>query len=566
MNHQLKKITQPSNPPSLAWQIAKSSPMLHQLKIFGVASQIFWFLVFDRLLGRNSSQQKHRHARWVVKNLLILGPTFIKIGQALSTRADLIPLEYIQELGQLQDRVPPFSSDLAIAVIETELGKPIYTLFRDFEPTPLAAASLGQVHKARLHTGEEIVVKVQRPGLEQLFNLDFEVLHRLVRLANRFIPNLRKYNLEKIYQEFFELLYQEIDYIHEGKNADRFRNNFRNYQRVIVPQVYWQYTTKKVLTLEYLPGIKIDDRQSLEAQQINTKEVIRLGITCYLKQLLEDGFFQSDPHPGNMAVSLKGEIIFYDFGTMAEVKAIAQDQMVRTFFAVLKKDTDEVVQTLIYMGLIEPVGDLTPVKRMIAFMLEEFRDKPINVRAFEQISNEIYLMFEQQPFRLPPQMTFIIKSLTTLDGIARALDPQYNLLAAAQPFIKNIAFSQQQGNLLKTLAKQTKDLITQKIKQPSRTELLISRLESRLERGEIQVRVRSLESERALKRIQQGIKSLIYTCLTGFTLLSATILLVGSYPKWAIVLFSFAGFWFLLLLRSLISLALKEKLDKINQK
>jgi predicted unusual protein kinase regulating ubiquinone biosynthesis (AarF/ABC1/UbiB family) len=502
----------------------------------------------------------------VVKNLLILGPTFIKIGQALSTRADLIPLEYIQELGQLQDRVPPFSSDLAIAVIETELGKPIYTLFRDFEPTPLAAASLGQVHKARLHTGEEIVVKVQRPGLEQLFNLDFEVLHRLVRLANRFIPNLRKYNLEKIYQEFFELLYQEIDYIHEGKNADRFRNNFRNYQRVIVPQVYWQYTTKKVLTLEYLPGIKIDDRQSLEAQQINTKEVIRLGITCYLKQLLEDGFFQSDPHPGNMAVSLKGEIIFYDFGTMAEVKAIAQDQMVRTFFAVLKKDTDEVVQTLIYMGLIEPVGDLTPVKRMIAFMLEEFRDKPINVRAFEQISNEIYLMFEQQPFRLPPQMTFIIKSLTTLDGIARALDPQYNLLAAAQPFIKNIAFSQQQGNLLKTLAKQTKDLITQKIKQPSRTELLISRLESRLERGEIQVRVRSLESERALKRIQQGIKSLIYTCLTGFTLLSATILLVGSYPKWAIVLFSFAGFWFLLLLRSLISLALKEKLDKINQK
>jgi predicted unusual protein kinase regulating ubiquinone biosynthesis (AarF/ABC1/UbiB family) len=203
---------------------------------------------------------------------------------------------------------------------------------------------------------------------------------------------------------------------------------------------------------------------------------------------------------------------------------------------------------------------------MIAFLLEEFRDKPIDVRAFEQISNEIYLMFEQQPFRLPPQMTFIIKSLTTLDGIARALDPQYNLLAAAQPFVKNIAFSQQQGSIIKTLAKQTKDLIVQKINQPSRTELLISRLESRLEMGELQVRVRSLESERALKRIQQGIKSLIYACLTGFTLLSATILLVGSYPKWAIVLFSLAGFWVLMLLRSLISLALKERLDKMTQK
>jgi predicted unusual protein kinase regulating ubiquinone biosynthesis (AarF/ABC1/UbiB family) len=559
-------MRQPRNPPQLVWQNSKYSFFARQWKIFGVASQLLFFSWWDRIVGNYSSRQKHRRARWLVRNLLDLGPTFIKIGQALSTRADLLPLEYVQELSQLQDRVPPFSSDLAIAIVEAELGKPIYTLFRDFERSPLAAASLGQVHKARLHTGEEVVVKVQRPGLEQIFNLDFEILHRLVRLANRFLPQVRKYKLEAVYQEFFELLYLEIDYIHEGKNAERFRQNFNNYQRVIVPKVYWEYTTRKILTLEYLPGIKIDDRQSLEASKINTKEIINLGITCYLKQLLEDGFFQSDPHPGNMAVSHRGEIIFYDFGTMAEVKAIAQEHMVRTFFAVLKKDADEVVETLIYMGLIEPVSDMTPVKRMVAFLLEEFRDKPVDVRAFEQMGSEIYLMFEQQPFRLPPQMTFIIKSLTTLDGIARALDPQYNLLAAAQPFIKNIAFStKKKGNLLATLARQTKDLISQKINQPSRTELLIRRLESRLDSGELQVRVRSVASDRALKRIQQGIKSLIYTCLTGFTLLSGTILLVGTYQGWAIALFGFSGFWFLLLLRSLISLAVKEKLDKMTR-
>ena len=565
MNRQPKKRLHQQNLSRLAPGSYSYSPLLRQYKIFSIAGKLLFSLWWAKLIRSNSAKKRQRRAKWLVRKLLELGPTFIKIGQALSTRADLIPLEYIEELSQLQDRVPPFDSDLAIAAIEQELGKSIHILFREFNPTPIAAASLGQVHKARLQTGEDVVVKVQRPGLEKLFNLDFEILHHLVRIGNRFIPNLRKFKLEAIYREFFELLYLEIDYIHEGKNADRFRSNFQNYQRVAVPHIFWQYTTSKILTLEYLPGIKIDDRTSLEANKINTKEVIQLGITCYLKQLLEDGFFQSDPHPGNMAVSPRGDIIFYDFGTMAEVKTIAKDQMVKTFFAVLKKDTDEVVETLTYMGLIEPVADMTPVRRMVNFLLEEFRDKPIDVRAFEQLSDEIYLMFEQQPFRLPPQMTFIVKSLTTLDGIARALDPQYNLLAAAQPFIRKIAFSQQQGNLVSSIAKQTKDFIQYKLRQPNRTQMSIMRLESRLDLGELQVKVRSLESERSLKQIQLGIQSLIYTCLSGFSLLSGSVLLVGAAKGMAIALLSFAAFWFIMLLRSLAQMAVKERLYKMAQ-
>lgn len=542
------------------------SPFWRQIKIFGVTIRFLLSLCWDRLTGNNSSRRRHRLAKWLVKNMLALGPTLIKLGQSLSTRADLIPIEYVEEFSQLQDRVPPFDSDIAIAVIERELGKPISLLFAEFNSTPLAAASLGQVHRARLHTGEDVVVKVQRPGLTKLFNLDFEILHRLFRWLGHLLKDLRKFNLDQICKEFFELLYLEIDYIHEGKNADRFRENFREYQRVNVPKVYWQYTTGKILTLEYLPGIKIDDRRALEASKIDTQEVIQLGITCYLKQLLEDGFFQSDPHPGNMAISQRGDIIFYDFGTMAEVKTIAKDQMVKTFFAVLKNDSEEVVETLIYMGLIEPVADMTPVKRMISFMMEEFRDKPIDVRAFEQLSDEIYSIFEQQPFRLPPQMTFIVKSLTTLDGIARALDPQYNLLAAAQPFLKQIAFSQQQGGMLGVLAKQTKDFIQYKFKQPNRTQLSIMRLESRLDLGELQVKVKAAESERSLKQIQLGIKSLIYTCLSGFSLLSGSVLLVGQLKGVAIALFCFAAFWFILLLRSLTGMAMIEKMYKMAQK
>jgi predicted unusual protein kinase regulating ubiquinone biosynthesis (AarF/ABC1/UbiB family) len=554
-------------PKPLRWQKLKYSPLARQRDIFWSAAKLFFFVWWDRTVANNSSRHRNRRAQWLVGTLLDLGPTFIKIGQALSTRADLLPPEYVKALGQLQDRVPEFSSIKAIALIESELGSSIHTLYQDFDRFPLAAASLGQVHRATLHTGEEVVVKVQRPGLEKLFNLDFEVLHRLLRFADRYFPWTRKYELEAIYHEFFNLLYQEIDYIHEGKNAERFRENFINYPLVIVPAIYWRYSTKKILTLEYVPGIKIDDRSTLEACGLNPKEVIKMGICCFLKQMLQDGFFQSDPHPGNMAVSQDGSLIFYDFGTMAEIKSMAKDQMVKTFFAVLKKDTDEVVSTLTYMGLIEPVADMMPVKRLIAFILDKFTEKPIELQAFDQMRSEIYFMFEQQPFRLPAQMTFILKSLTTLDGIARTLDPEYSLISASKPFIKSLVISSKgKANLVGELARQARSFLKHRLLQPNATEILLRRLEERLEQGEINVRVRSTESDRSLKRVILALKSLIYATLTGFSLLSGTVLLSASYSGLAIAAFTVSGLLFLVLLRSLIDLAVRERLDKFSEK
>ncbi|MDP8965949.1 MAG: AarF/ABC1/UbiB kinase family protein [Cyanobacteriota bacterium] len=554
-------------PKPLRWQRPKYSPLARQRDIFWSAGKLLFYLWWDRTVANNSPRHRNRRAQWLVGTLLDLGPTFIKIGQALSTRADLLPKEYVQALGQLQDRVPEFSSTEAIALIESELGNSIHTLYRDFDRFPLASASLGQVHRARLHTGEDVVVKVQRPGLERLFNLDFEVLHRLIRFSHRYLPWTRKYDLEAIYHEFFNLLYLEIDYVHEGKNAERFRENFIGYPRIVVPTIYWRYTTKKVLTLEYVPGIKIDDRQSLESCGLNPKEVIQLGICCFLKQMLQDGFFQSDPHPGNMAVSQDGSLIFYDFGTMAEIKSMAKDQMVKTFFAVLRRDTDEVINTLTYMGLIEAVADMTALRRLVAFILDKFTEKPIELQAFEQMRSEIYLMFEQQPFRLPAQMTFVLKALTTLDGIARSLDPEYNLLSSSKPFIKSLVVSSKgKANVVGELARQARNLIKHRLQQPSATEALIRRLEARLEQGELQIQVRSLESDRTLRRINLAIKTLIYACLTGFTLLSGTVLLSASYSGGAIAIFTLSAFWFLILLRSLTDLAVRERLDKLTEK
>lgn len=548
------------------WQREKYSPWRRKIDVFSVATRFFLALGWDKISKNSSLSRQHRHARWLVAQLLELGPTFIKIGQALSTRSDIIPLPYIEALEQLQDRVPPFPSREAIAVIETELGSPISELFREFEATPIAAASLGQVHRAILPTGEKVAIKVQRPGLERLFNLDFEILHRSIGLLDRYFPKLKKYNLEHLYREFFELLYQEIDYIHEGKNAERFQSNFRDYTHIVVPRVYWRYTAQRVLTLEYLPGIKIDDRAAIESRDLNPDRLIQMGILCYLKQLLEDGFFQSDPHPGNMAVDDQGKIIFYDFGTMAEVKSMAKDEMINTFFAVMRKDTDAVVKSLVYMGLLEPLPDMAPVKRLVAFVLEQFREKPIDLSAFEQMSGEVYLMFEKQPFRLPSEMMFVIKSVSTLDGIARALNPQYNLVAASKPFLTKLTQSARKGNLVRQTFQQAGIFVKNRLDRPSRVELAVQNIQERLDRGELEFRVKSEVSDRALKRINLAVKCLIYSCLSGFSLISGTLLVVGGIANWAIVLFCFSTFWFLILLRSLMQLAVRERLDRLVEK
>ena len=548
------------------WQKTKYSTLARKIDIFRAAAKFMLFLWWDSIFPQDSLEHKKNRATWFVNTLIDLGATFIKIGQTLSTRADLLPLEYIEALGTLQDQVPAFSSQEAIKMIELELGKPVQFIYKEFDFNPLAAASLGKVNKATLYSNEEVVVKVQRPGLETLFNLDFKILLQLIKFCNKYLTGVRKYNLQSIYNEFFDLLFQEIDYIQEGKNSDKFRENFRGYPRVIVPKVYWQYTTTKILTLEYKPGIKINDKAALEACGINIHQVNETGICCYLKQLLQDGFFQVDPHPGNMAVNSDGSIIFYDFGMMAEIGTLNKEEMIKTFFAILKKDSNEVVNTLMRMGLLEPIPDMTPVKRLVTFLLDKFTDKPLDVKALSEVKIELYEMFEQQPFRLPAQMTFILKAITTLDGIARTLEPQYNPTVLSQAFIKSLAVTKSKGSTIAQLSHQARDFIQYQLTKPNKTEVLVKKLEERIERGELQLRVKNVESDRILGRIYLAIKTLIYACLTGFSLLTGLILIIAKYHNWAIAIFCLCAFCLYLLVKSLMKLAVIEKIEKMGKK
>jgi predicted unusual protein kinase regulating ubiquinone biosynthesis (AarF/ABC1/UbiB family) len=263
-----------------------------------------------------------------------------------------------------------------------------------------------------------------------------------------------------------------------------------------------------------------------------------------------------------MAVNSDGSIIFYDFGMMAEVGTLNKEEMIKTFFAILKKDSSEVVNTLMRMGLLEPIPDMTPVKRLVTFLLDKFTDKPLDVKALSQVKIELYEMFEQQPFRLPAQMTFILKAITTLDGIARTLEPEYNPTVLSQTFIKSLAVTKSKGNTIAQLSHQARDFIQYQLTKPNKTAVLVKKLEERVERGELQLRVKNVESDRLLGRIYLAIKTLIYACLTGFSLLTGLILIIAKYHSWAIAIFCLCAFCLFLLVKSLIKLTIIEKIGK----
>lgn len=478
--------------------------------------------------------RRKAQAAWIRNTLLELGPTFIKVGQLFSTRADLFPSEYVEELSKLQDRVPAFSYDQVEAIIEQELGKKIPELFQSFEPIPLAAASLGQVHKGVLHSGEAIVVKVQRPGLKKLFEIDLRILKGITRYFQNH-PNWgRGRDWLGIYEECCRILWEEIDYLSEGRNADTFRRNFRNYEWVKVPRVYWRYASPRVLSLEYLPGIKISQYEALEAAGIDRKAVARQGAEAYLHQLLNDGFFHADPHPGNIAVSAEGALIFYDFGMMGRIKSNIRQGLMETLFGIASKDGSRVVKSLIDLGAIAPTEDMGPVRRSVQYMLDHFMDKPFENQSVAAISDDLYEIAYNQPFRFPATFTFVMRAFSTLEGVGKGLDPEFNFMEVAKPYALDLMANTNgnEGNsFLNELSRQAVQVSSTALGLPRRLEDTLEKLEQ----GDVRVRVRSIETERLLRRqsnIQIGTTYALI--ISGFTL-SATILLVNHYLWLAII-------------------------------
>jgi predicted unusual protein kinase regulating ubiquinone biosynthesis (AarF/ABC1/UbiB family) len=403
-----------------------------------------WFfhivmLMLQRVIlggARSREANQEKQAVWLKEKLIELGPTFIKMGQSMGTRADLLPLPFVKELGTLVDQVPPFPNDVAFSILEHELGHKINEVYAEFELEPVAAASLGQVYRARLHTGEEVAVKVQRPNLEATIKGDIVILKKVANFAERFPQLNENADWSGMLREFDTTIHEEMDYVAEGKNAEQFRGNFKNWTNIHVPTIFWNATTKKVLTMEFIHGTKVTDLEEQARLNVSPSKVNRLLIKTYLKQLLEDGFFHADPHPGNLLVMPDGRVAFFDFGMVGRITPQLQAKMIDAFFHVVDKDPGGIAEDLIELDFLKPGTSPKVVRPVVERMFEFHFNKKLKDVNFKELTYDLADVMYDYPFRLPSNFTYIMRALMTLEGIGIVTDPEFNFFETAKPYAK----------------------------------------------------------------------------------------------------------------------------------
>ena len=397
----------------------------------------------------NKEHNQEKQALWLKESIIKLGPTFIKLGQSMGTRADLLPLPFVKELGTLVDNVPAFPNEVAFARIEKELGQKISEVYDEFEIEPVAAASLGQVYRAKLKTGEEVAVKIQRPNLESVIKGDVEILRRVTKFAERFPRLNENADWAGMLKEFDLTIHEEMDYSEEGRNAERFTENFKSWTNIHVPKIYWEATTSKVLTMDFIHGTKVTDLDELRERKVSPGKVNRLLIKTYLKQLLEDGFFHADPHPGNLLVMPDGRLAFFDFGMVGRITPKLQSKMIDAFFHVVAKDPDGIAQDLIDLDFLKPGADEEQVRPVVRRMFEFHLDLKLKDVNFKELTYDLADVMYDYPFRLPANFTYIMRALMTLEGIGIVTDPEFNFFLTAKPFAKEFMLRREGKDLKK---------------------------------------------------------------------------------------------------------------------
>ncbi|MCL2933678.1 MAG: AarF/ABC1/UbiB kinase family protein [Trichodesmium sp. MAG_R03] len=410
------------------------------LQVWKRRISILWtFMLFgfslwlDKVTG-NATKHETKRAISLREILTNFGPAFIKVGQALSTRPDLASPTYLDELTKLQDQLPPFPNKVAYHFIEEELGFPPKEIYTELTPNPIAAASLGQVYKGKLKTGETVAVKVQRPGLAESIALDIYILRTLAIWANKNIQRLRS-DLVAIMDEFGTRIFEEMDYNQEGRNAEKFQQLYGHLKDIYVPKIYWQYTGRRVLTMEWITGTKLTNLEAIKAKNLDAKYMIEIGVQCSLRQLLEHGFFHADPHPGNLLASPDGKLVYLDFGMMSEVKPYQRYGLLEAVVHLVNRDFEALAQDYVKLEFLTPETDLTPIISALAGVFNNALGASVAELNFKSITDQLSALMYEYPFRVPAYYALIIRSLVTLEGIAINVDPNFKVLSKAYPYV-----------------------------------------------------------------------------------------------------------------------------------
>ena len=431
------------NPEALPWASAATSRHFRYRPwlVWGRLLRIIWSfagfifsLKWDDWQDEVEENQGKRATQ--LRTLLTdLGPTFIKVGQALSTRPDLIRKDFLAELIKLQDQLPPFDNDLAYQIIETELNRSIGEIFRELSPQPVAAASLGQVYRGRLLSGEEVAVKVQRPNLRPLLIKDLYLMRWVASWLAPWLPLNLGHDLTLIVDEFGTKLFEEIDYINEGHNAEKFAHNFRNDPQVKIPSIYWNYTSTHVLTLEWINGFKLTDTQNIQSVGLDPEAIIQIGVTTGLQQLLEHGFFHADPHPGNLFAMPDGRMAYIDFGMMDQLEETTKESLVDALVHLVNKDYADLAADFVKLGFLAANTNIAPIVPALEAVLGNAIGKNVQDFNFKTITDEFSELMYEYPFRVPAKFALIIRSLVTQEGIALSLNPNFKIVEVGYPYI-----------------------------------------------------------------------------------------------------------------------------------
>jgi predicted unusual protein kinase regulating ubiquinone biosynthesis (AarF/ABC1/UbiB family) len=414
----------------------RSRPLAVLSRLIGILFPFTRFALgawWDNFTGNSLAKQQKR-ARQLIKILTKLGPAYIKIGQALSTRPDVVPPAYLTELTTLQDKIPSFPNEVAFRFIEEELGARPEEIYADMSPEPIAAASLGQVYKARLQTGEEVAVKVQRPGLNRRISLDIYIMRLLVGFVQDNVKQVRS-NLRAIIDELAERIFEETNYNQEGRNADKFRDFYGYMEEIYVPKIYWEYTGNRVLTMEWIDGTKLTDIEAVQAKGIDATHIIEIGVECSLRQLLEHGFFHADPHPGNLLAMDNGKLAYLDFGMMSRIKPYQRYGLIEAVVHLVNRDFEALSEDYVKLDFLTPDTDLRPIVPALANVFGNALGASVAELNFKSITDQMSAMMYEFPFTVPAYYALIIRSMVTLEGIAIGVDPEFKVLSKAYPYI-----------------------------------------------------------------------------------------------------------------------------------
>jgi len=472
----------------------------------------------DEQVRRLSIPERVRHT------LEDLGPTYIKLGQLMSGRGDLLPPGFTEELTKLLDAAPAYPYEEVVKQIERELGHPPEDIFASFERTPIAAASIGQVHRAVLSDGDRVVVKVQRPNIHQIVKSDLDLLTRQAQFLERRTEAARNYNLIEIVEELGYSLRNELDYTSEAQNIDRFYQAYADDPNIRIPRVYWEYTTRHVIVMEELDGIKLTEMDRLKREGYDLAAIAEIGTNFYMKQIFEDGFFHADPHPANIMV-VDDQLVVLDFGMVAFLSKRLRDDLGDLLVAVINQDIGRVVTVMVRMGVITRSTNLRELERDIHRLLVRYLGLPLYQMEVANILKEIFSISFMHHIRLPSDFALLIRTVIILNSVGSQLDPDYRLVASLEPFVRQIVHDRINVTRIGMNAMRSFEAMNTLLQRfPNRLDDLWDQLDS----GDLTVGVSVRDLRMIIQRVDRIANRVAFALIVASLIVGSALILMGG--------------------------------------